>query len=223
MKAVALYTCCAVFMTSLPCTAEVFGDICPNREAITFSPGSVHPTIAKWLLTLPEPNVWVKQTAADATIGQEFAEYPIGGEFYHLMSPHQPGKAQAEAAAASGRQMLDATPIGDEPQHGIRPIGQSQIVTQKVLQGREPEIEGRSASKSTHQHSGPVHRWRVASGPQKGVCRPKMTAEMQHPTAGLQWRAHYRDAGLGSVRRSKPQELKAYLKLRPDLPAGVAL
>jgi rare lipoprotein A len=70
------------------------------------------PTIAKWLMTLPQDGDIL---AGHTLAGDMLAGTPIGGETHELMPPERTASAAPPAAeGAVTAQMLDAAPIGGE-------------------------------------------------------------------------------------------------------------
>jgi hypothetical protein len=154
MKGLTLSACCAVFVVcSVPCSAQIFGELNLGPEIRSLSPGRASPSIAKWLLTLPEPVGSSAQNVAGGDIHQLVSAEPIGGEFHHLTSLPQGGSPAADLTASSDR-LLDTTPRGGGARHFEPAKGMpSQALADNLpVQVRRPAMEGRSVFKRARRH-----------------------------------------------------------------------
>jgi hypothetical protein len=176
MRGLSLAAVCAVaIIYSQPCSAQTFGALNLGLEGFevrSLSPERATPSIAQWLLTLPEPDNWRAQNAAGDDIHSMLAAEPIGGEIYHLTAFRQPAPAVADLGLASDNRPLDTAPIGGNARHFETPNGaRSQALADSVpVRRRKPALEGRSVYKRVSQHSGPGRRGRSATNAQHCIC-----------------------------------------------------
>jgi rare lipoprotein A len=117
-------SCAALLAGALGSGAAPFGELYYPREARTFASPMLDPTIAKWLMTLPQEAASPQRAAADpalaadALAGDMFAGAPVGGEAHELVPAEPPASGPSAAPPAAERvvtaQMLDPAPIGGE-------------------------------------------------------------------------------------------------------------
>jgi rare lipoprotein A len=136
-REISLAACCAALLSGSPAArATPFGELYHPRETPAFASATLDPTIAKWLMTLPQdagqpqpaagdpelagrsaasPSPAHDQLADERFAGDPLAGTPIGGEAHELMPPER--SASAAPPAAQGpvtAQMLEAAPVGGE-------------------------------------------------------------------------------------------------------------
>jgi hypothetical protein len=118
MKLVAFSACVLAATTlSLSSAAEVYGRLSFVPEGRSLTPGSVDPTIARWLLTLPRddisiereqariqtPAIWPNGANPEASVQQMLQPEFIKGGHYRLAlaSPAQPVAEKAEGRSVA--------------------------------------------------------------------------------------------------------------------------
>lgn len=140
----------AAVVTSLPCGAQIFGDLRPGAEARSFAPSGLlaDPGIARWLMTLPSDAAREPAAAEPALEAELLDANPIGGEVFHLNAAGQATPKPATNAALDTR-VFAATPIGGEAYRMTHRAEPSQAVAENAAapEGVRPAMQGRSVAK----------------------------------------------------------------------------
>jgi len=84
---------------------QSFGALNLGSELRSLSPERAIPSVAKWIMTLPEPDDSRAQNAAGDDIERLLAAEPIGGEIHHLTS--LPGGGPAVASLVTPSNSVD--------------------------------------------------------------------------------------------------------------------
>jgi hypothetical protein len=203
MRGLTLSACCAVFMVwCLPCSAQTFGELNLRSEVRSLSPERATPSIAKWLLRLPDPADLLMQNAGSDEVDQMLVAEPIGGEIYHLTSFPQSKPPATDLVAAFSSGLLDATPIGGQALHfEMRSGGRARALAEKFpVEGRKPAMEGRSVLKSTGRRPAAGRHARSTIKSRPCVCT--RTAAETDPAVGARGQPTYsNESGLATLNR----------------------